>query len=95
MKVVCTKCGGEISLHETFPLGFYARCNRCCSIDERSKNYVYAHLGGSREKAIQVIVDAGCAKRISDALYREKCVQEDATVDSVFGAVHSIEGEKV
>lgn len=95
MKVVCTKCGGEISLHETFPLGFYARCNRCCSIDERSKNYVYAHLGGSREKAIQVIVDAGCAKRISDALYREKCVQEDATVDSVFGAVHSIEGEKM
>lgn len=95
MKVVCTKCGGEISLHETFPLGFYARCNRCCSIDERSKNYVYAHLGGSKEKAIQVMVDAGCAKRISDALYREKCVQEDATVDSVFGAVHSIEGEKM
>lgn len=95
MKVVCTKCGREISLNETFPLGFYARCNVCCSIDERSKNYVYAHLGGTKDKAIQVMVDAGCAKRISDALYREKCVQEDATVDSVFGAVHSIEGEKM
>lgn len=95
MKVVCTKCGGEISLHETFPLGFYARCNKCCSINEGSKNYVYAHLGSSKEKAIQAMVDAGCAKRISDALYGEKCVQEDATVDSVFGAIHSIEGEKM
>lgn len=95
MKVVCAKCGGEISLHETFPLGFYARCNRCCSINKSSKNYVYAHLGGTKDKAIQVMVDAGCAKRISDALYREKCVQEDATVDSVFGAFHSIKGEKV
>lgn len=90
MKVVCTKCGGEISLHETFPLGFYARCNKCCSINEGSKNYVYAHLGGTKERAIQAMVDAGCAKRISDEVYRKKCVQEDATVDSVFGAVHSI-----
>lgn len=95
MKVVCIKCGGEISLHETFPLGFYARCNKCCSINEGSKNYVYAHLGSSKEKAIQAMVDAGCAKRISDVLYREKRVQEDATVDSVFGAIHSIEGEKM
>lgn len=95
MKVVCTKCGGEISLHETFPLGFYARCNKCCSINEGSKNYVYAHLGGTKERAIQAMVDAGCAKRISDEVYRKKCVQENATVDSVFGAVHSIEGEKM
>lgn len=56
---------------------------------------MYAHLGGTKEKAIQVMVDAGCAKRISDEVYRKKCVQEDATVDSVFGAVYSIEGEKM
>ena len=95
MKVVCTTCGGEITLHETFPLGYYARCNKCCSINEGSKNYVYAHLGGTKERAIQVMVDAGCAKRISDALYRKERVSKEPTVDSVFGAVHSIEGEKV
>lgn len=95
MKVVCTTCGGEITLHETFPLGYYARCNKCCSINEGSKNYVYAHLGGTKERAIQVMVDAGCAKRISDALYRKERVSKEPTVDSVFGAFHSIEGEKV
>lgn len=95
MKVVCTKCGGEISLHETFPLGFYARCNKCCSVDEGSKNYVYAHLGGTKEKAIQVMVDAGCAKRIDNEICRKKRVQKDAKMDSVFRKVYSIKGEKV
>ncbi len=95
MKVVCTKCGTEITLHETFPLGYYARCNKCCSINEGSKNYVYAHLGGTKENAIRAIIDAGCAKRVSDEVYRKKCIQEEPTVDSVFGAIHSIEGEKM
>lgn len=95
MKVVCTNCGDEISLHETFPLGYYARCNRCCSINEGSKNYVYAHLGGTKERAYQAIINAGCAKRVSDEVYRKKRVSQESTVDSVFGAVHQIEGEKV
>lgn len=84
MTVVCTKCGKEITIQEFVPSIFYARCNRCCSMDEGNRNYVYAHLGNTKERAIKVIIRSGYAKRIDDEIQRKECVSKNTDMDTLF-----------
>lgn len=86
MVTVCTKCGKEITIDTSTPGLFYARCNRCCSLDVAKANHVYGFLSRNKYRAIQQMKNKGLAKDIPDEIYRKKCLSENPTVDSVFGS---------
>ena len=61
----CKKCGNEDIFHEVFPGGIYCYCSRCCSLNEKKRDYVYNSLGHNIHSAIRAGVENGIIEKIS------------------------------